>query len=110
MSKLFFDHLILVDEVASQLDQFNLEPEDRAELLSLIDQTLHHHTLNVIFNLLPPEKHADFVGMYKTGPADVKLLAYLKKEIKEDIEAEIKKQADRVKKEILLEVSKAKKR
>lgn len=110
MSKLFFDHLILVDEIATQLDEFNLDPEDHAELLGLIDQTLHHHTLNVIFNLLPPEKHTEFVNMYKAGPADKKLLDYLKKEIKADIEAEITKQAERVKKEILVEVSKAKRR
>jgi len=110
MSQLFFDHLILVDEVATQLDEFDLDPEDRTELLSLIDQTLHHHTLNVIFNLLPAEKHADFVNMYKAGPADKKLLAYLKKEIKADVEVEIRKQAERVKREILTEIRQAKKR
>lgn len=110
MSKLFFDHLILVDEIASKLDEYNLDPEEHAELLSLIDQTLHHHTLNVIFNLLPAEKHPEFVSLYKDGPADKKLLEYLKKEIKEDVEAEIRKQAERVKKDILLEIHKAKKR
>jgi len=110
MSQLFFDHLILIEEVSSQLDEFTLDPEEKAEIIDLIDQTLHHHTLNVIFNLLPIEKHADFVDMFKKTPHDKALLEYLKKEIKTDIEAEIKKQAERIKKEIMVEVHKAKKR
>lgn len=110
MSNLFFDHLILLEEVAGELDAYELDVQEKEELVGLIDQTLHHHTLNVIFNFLPNEKHPEFVEKFRQNPHDQALLEYLKQEIKIDIESEIKKQAQRVKKEILQEISKAKRR
>lgn len=99
-----------MQEVTEVLDSYRLDEQEKAEMVDLIDQTLHHHTLNIIFNLLPTEKHPEFIAQFKDKPHDKALLDFLKKEIHEDVEAEIKKQAERVKKEILQEISKAKKR
>ena len=87
----FFDHLILIDEVTSALDAYDLPSQERAELVDLIHQTTHHHILNVILNHLPKHHHENFLTKFQAAPHDPELLAFLKKEIKADIESEIKK-------------------
>lgn len=108
MSQIFYDHLILVDEIVAELDVHKMDPEERQELLDLIDQTLHHHTLNVILNHLPKEHHQTFLDRFYQKPHDAELLKFLKDNIAVDIEKEIKTQADRVKKDILAEIKKSK--
>ena len=92
----FFDHLIIIDEAISALDAYDLPSQERAELVDLIHQTTHHHILN-------------FLTKFQATPHDPELLAFLKREIKADIESEIKIQAVRIKKEILAEIKKSRK-
>ena len=103
----FYDHLILIDEVIFALDAYDLPKLERAELVGLIHQTTHHHILNVILNHLPKHHHENFLTKFQATPHDPELLAFLKREIKADIESEIKIQAARIKKEILTEITKS---
>ena len=107
--KHFYDHLILIEEVIGQIDLHDLTAEERDELVQLVDQTLHHHALDTILTHLPKDKHEHFLSRYHHDPADHQLLNWLKSEIKADIEAAIKVQAAKIKKEILAEIKKARK-
>lgn len=107
MSKIFYDHLIIREEITALLDLHNLEPEEREELLQIIDETLHHNTLNVILNHLPKEHHREFMSRFHAAPHDESLLDYLQQKISADIRSEIKNQAAKIKKEILAEIKKS---
>ncbi len=48
MAKIFYDHLVMMEEIIVVIDQHDLSPKERQELISLVDQTLHHHILDVI--------------------------------------------------------------
>ncbi len=109
MAKIFYDHLILIEEISTELEQYSLSADEKEELLRLADEALHHHVLETILTHLPEEKHEKFLTAFHKTPYDRKLLDYLKKEIEEDIEEKIRAEAAKVKKEILAEIRRAKK-
>src|SRR3990167_8170603 len=108
MAKTFLDHLILIEEVTTELDVYDIDPSEKQELLALIHQTTHQHILNVILNHLPKESHDSFLTKFQPTPHDPELLSFLKKEIKADIESEIRSEAARIKKDLLAEITKSK--
>lgn len=108
MSKIFYDHLVAREEVTAELDKTEISLEERTELVSIIDETLHHHVLNTILAHLPAEKHEEFLKKFHQAPHDEKLLDYLKKEAKLDIEEKIREDTKKVKAELLAEIKRAK--
>jgi hypothetical protein len=103
-NKIFYDHLILFEEISSELEPYSENIQDLAELMELVDRHLHHHTLNVIFTHLPACHHEEFISLLSLNPQDEKLLDYLKERISVDIEKEITLKAEQIKKEILSEI------
>lgn len=110
MTKIFYDHLTITEEITSTLNSYSMSGDERKELEELIGQTVHHEVLNTILTHLPKEKHEDFLTKFHAAPHDKELLDYLKKEIKIDIEKEIKLQAKKIRKEILEEIKRANKK
>ena len=110
MSKIFYDHLVIREEIDFELNRFQIDPEEQEELINLIDQTLHHHILNIILNHLPKEKHPEFITRLHADPNDGTLIDYLKTHAHPEIEAEIRKQAVKIKKEILADLKKSSRR
>ncbi|MDO8488459.1 MAG: hypothetical protein Q7S31_04125 [bacterium] len=104
----FFDHLTFIEEVVTEIDLHELTPEEREELVQLAQKTLRQHSLTVILDHLPKEKHGHFMSRYQSDPANRELLNWLKQEITEDVEEMIKSQAAQIKTEILAEIKKAK--
>lgn len=102
MSKIFYDHLVLREEVTIELDKYNLAREEREELIQLVDETLHHQVLNTILTHLPKEKHREFLEKFHQAPHDEKLLDYIK-----NFEEEIIKTAKKIKSELLSEIKKS---
>ncbi len=107
--KVFYSHLVVVEEVTSELDKWSINGEEKSEMIKLIEETLHNHTLNVILNHLPGHKHQTFLENFEKNPENNDLMQMLKSEISADIEAAIKTQADRIKKELLLEIRRSRK-
>jgi hypothetical protein len=108
MSTLFFDSLVIREEIDFELNLYHLNLEDKAELLEIIDQMLIHHILNLIFNHLPTEKHHEFISLFQASPHDDRLLiSYLKIHAHPEIESEIKKHASKIKSEIIAEIKKS---
>ncbi len=109
MSKVFYDHLIKIEEVIAELDNQEIEVEEKEELVGLIDQTLHHHTLQVILDHLPKEHHETFLSRFHQAPHDPGLLVFIKEKVTVNIEEVICTEACCAKKEILAEIKKSKK-
>jgi hypothetical protein len=107
MSKVFYDYLVIKEEVDCELNNYRLDKEEKDELIDIIDQLLHHHVLNVILNHLPKDKHPEFVSRLQTSPGDDQLMEFLKQHIGPYIEEEIKKQSRKVKQEIIAEIKKS---
>ncbi len=110
MAKIFYDHLVMRDEIVKELDRYEIAVEERDELVQLVDETLHHHVLDVILTHLPKEKHQEFLTKCHSAPHDEKLLEYLKTETQIDIEAEIRERAKITKKQLLAEIKRARKK
>ncbi len=110
MGKIFYDHLIVREEIIRELEGYEMQAVERDELIQLVDETLHHHTLDVILTHLPKEKHREFLEKFHKAPHDQALLDYLKTETGIDIEGEIKKRAADTKKELLEEIARSTKK
>lgn len=110
MNKSLFNHLTLVEEIITEIDMHDLNPEERDELVDLVQKTLYHHTLTTVLDHLSQDKHQQFLAQHHRHTSDDQLLAWLKSEIKIDIEQEIRSQAAKIKKEILAEIKKAKRK
>jgi len=100
----FYDKLILIDEITSELG----ESEDREELIVIIEETFHHHVLDVILTHLPSSHHEEFLGLYHQAPHDEALLDYINQRIDKDIKTEIQSLAQKLKQEILTDIRKSK--
>jgi hypothetical protein len=107
MSKIFYDHLVIREEIDFELNRYHISAVEKDEIIDIIDQTLHHHILNVILNYLPKDKHDEFITKFHSSPGDETLIEYLKIHAHPEIETEIKKQAAKVKKEILADIKKS---
>lgn len=107
--KVFYSHLVIVDDVLKELDMWEIPDLEKQEMINLIEETMHHHTLNVILSHLPGAKHQAFLEKFELNPENEELLQMIKSEISVDIESAIKTQAERIKKEILLEIRRSRK-
>lgn len=108
MTKIFYDHLTISEEITVELDKYKLDHQEREEIIQLVDENIHHRVLDIILTHLPKEKHHDFLTKFHSAPHDSNLLAYLKKEV-ENIEEFIICEAKKVKAEILREFKRAQK-
>ncbi len=99
MANLFYDHLLIFEEVIAVVGK------DK-QALELIDATLQHEILDVIFSYLPREKHEEFLQKFHAAPGDPKLLHYLQEHTAINIELAILDRANKTKRKILKEVKK----
>lgn len=109
MSKLFYDHLIIIEELEGILRDVE-EPEEKEELHRLVDEIVHHRVLGCILDYLPRVHHEEFLDRFHKAPYDESLINYLQeKTAKEiDIEEKIKEEVGKLKKELLAEIKKRK--
>ena len=99
MAKIFYDHLVIREEITVELDKYSLVREEKEELVQLVDETLHHQILNIILTHLPKDQHRGFLEKFHKTPHDESLLKYIK-----DFEQEIIKEAQKIKRELLSEI------
>ncbi len=106
MAKIFYDHLTITEEITVELDNYQIDKEEKEEIIQLMDENIHHRVLDVILKKLPKEKHNEFLKQFAASPQDLKLLDYLRQEIA-DIEELITQEAKLVKKELLAEIKRS---
>ncbi len=108
MTKLFYDHLIIIEEIVAVLVEHKLSKKEQEEILDLVDQTMHQEILATIMHHLPKDHHERFLIHLHATPGDKKIMEFVKEKSGVDIEKEILKTADRVKRNVLKEIEAAK--
>ena len=104
MSKVFYDHLIILEEVETEIKNVTETPEEKEELWKLIDEIVHHRILGSILDVLPREHHEEFLTKFHEAPHSEYLLSFLDERTEESIEEIIRKEIKNVEKELLLEI------
>ena len=93
----FYDHLLDLSDLEKHLGRDE-------ELMLIVKKTLRNHALVSILQILPKDKHGDFLKEFSQKPDDQKHWTWLKNEIKDDLEKVIKTEVARAKKEILAQL------
>lgn len=107
MKKIFYSDLIKIEEVFIELDNYELSVEERNEFITIIDETFHFRTFDIIMSRLPREHHEYFLTMMDKNPVDPGILTFLKNAVA-DIDKIIQDEAEKTKKEIIKEIKKSK--
>lgn len=92
MSKVFYDHLIVLKEIDVFIKKSAATPEEREELWELVDEIIHHKVFDTILGQLPAHHHNDFLERFHKAPHDESLMDYLKEKIGDNIEGLIKQE------------------
>lgn len=100
MSKIFYDHLIILDEIDVAIKKTSKTPEEREELWNLIDQIIHHRVLSCLLDALPSNYHEEFLTKFHQSPHDESHLVYLNEKIEGNVEDLIKKEIESLSSEI----------
>lgn len=90
MSKLFFDHLIVLEEVDAEIKNTAQTKEERDELWGLVDEMVHHRVMDTILDRLHHSHHEEFLEKFHKAPHDEALFDYLNEKIGQNIEELIK--------------------
>ncbi len=107
-TKIFYDHLILIEEIEITLMTKQITREECDEILHLVDKTMHSEILHKILQHLPHHHHEEFLTRLHATPHDSKIMTFLKDHTPVDIEKEILLTANKVKKKVLREIETAK--
>lgn len=100
MSHLFYDHIIAIHEVHSEVESLDLPEDEKIKIIELIEDTIHHRVIHVILDHLDHEHHIFFLEQFKQNPHHESILEFLKGKII-SVEDKIKDVADETKFEIL---------
>ncbi len=107
MSKLFFDHILELDELESSLRDIVETEGERHELWHIIDDIIHHEVLGCIFDHLPYDYHDEFLEKFHESPYDEGLLVFVDEKIDGDITSLINERINSIAQEILQEIVKS---
>lgn len=101
MSKIFYDHLIILTEVEAEIKNIAETSEEREELWQIVDETIHNRVLELLFDKLPGEHHDEFLEKFHEAPHDEGLIRYLDGRISGNVEAIIKQELGNLAYELL---------
>jgi hypothetical protein len=104
MSKLFFDHLIVWEEIDQEIKKVPLNRDEKDELWKLLDEISSHRVLTSILDKLPLEHHEEFLDKFEKAPYDEKIFTYLKEKIGANIEELIKQEIGDLAYELLQDI------
>lgn len=109
MSKIFYDHLIIIEEIWDEVESLPLHAHEKQSAKKLADEYVHHRVLTLILDLLPRDHHEDFLNRFHHAPHDVLHLKYLEEKIGKQIHQEISTLGKKLKQELSRELKKHKK-
>lgn len=106
MKKHFFSHLVEIDTIHLEIEELNLEEEQKKEIKQLIEDSLYHTILDAILSELSEEDKKTFLSHIVEDNHD-KIWKLLNTKI-ENIDEKIKQAADAVKKELHKDIRESK--
>lgn len=95
---LFYSHLVEINSVIENLDQMDLNDEEKLELAKLIDSSLHHRVLDVILSELSDSDKRVFMQHLNKGEHD-RIWQFLNEKV-DGVEIKIKKVVEDLKTEL----------
>ena len=101
MSKIFYDRLIVFEEVEAEIKNIAKTSEEKEELWSEIDEIIHHKLMGCVLEKLPHEHHNEFMKKFEKSPDDEGLFTFLNEKVGEDIEEFLKIETEKLKTELL---------
>lgn len=104
MSKLFYDRLIVFEEIEKEIDKSSKSPEEREELWGIVDEIVNHRVMSTILDKLPRKHHEEFLDKFHKAPHDEALFDYLKEKVGENVEELIKAEIGDLAYELLEEI------
>lgn len=106
MKQHFYSHLIEIDALHIELDLMDLTSDERHELMSLLEGSVHHLIMDTILSELSEAEKKEFLSHVASEKHDEiwKLLKKVK-----DIEHKIRQAADDLKKQMQHDIKEAKK-
>jgi len=106
MSKLFYDNLIVLDEVEILIKNNATSKEEKEELWGLVDEMVTHKVLEKVLDKLPREHHEEFLELFHKCPHDeVVIFGYLKEKTGKDVKKELRRELEDISSDILREMS-----
>lgn len=93
---LFYDHLVDKTEINIYLDKFDAPDNHKGKIRQLVDDILHQGLLEFILQKLHPHQHTTFLDRFHAAPFDPELLEYLQDHASEDIDKELRTEANRL--------------
>jgi len=104
MAILFYDHLITKTEIDGLLESIEEAENQRGKALQLIDDILLQGIINFILEKLEPPHHHTFLTIVHERPYDPEIITYLKEHAGPNIEEDIRSEADKLVKMILVDL------
>ncbi len=74
----FYDHLLDIDGLQQELATHLPDDAERAHILGLLDASLHHVVMDVIFTTVPVAMHEVFLVRYNEDPSSDDHLEFLR--------------------------------
>lgn len=90
MSKLFYDRLIVFEEVEKEIDKKTKTPEEREELWEIVEGIINNRVMGAILKKLPQKHHEEFLSLFHQAPHDEALFDYLQGKVGKNVEELIK--------------------
>ena len=101
MSKVYYDHLLILDEIEEIVKKHAKSQEEKEELWNLIDEIVHHRALDFVLSKLDRVHHEEFIEIFHRCPHDeIVIFGYLKDKAHPDIENLMKKEFKKITDEI----------
>ena len=107
MKKHFFSHLVEIDVLESEIDNFELPSEEKDELKHLVHENIYHSVLDAILSEMNEEDKKVFLS-HLVDDDHEKIWGFVNKKVL-FIEDKIKKAAEDIKEEIHKDVKSTKK-
>lgn len=86
MSKLFFDHLLVLDDIEVVIKKNATSVEEREEWYALVDETITAKVLEKVLGKLPEEYHPDLLNKFAEYPyAEKRILGFVAEKTGQDI-------------------------
>ena len=104
MSKIFYDHLVVFQELEIHIKNISSSHEEMEEMWKIVDETLHHRMMGCILDYLPPEFHEEFIEKFHLAPHNEGLLDYLNEKTQKDVKEIIKAEVAKLESELLKEL------
>ena len=106
MTKIFYDHLVLIDEIFVEIETLEMSKAEKQTAKKLVDDLVHQRMLILILDLLPKAAHNELLVRFHRVPFDITLFQFLDEKSNLDIKREIVKLAQELKLEIKQDLKK----